>query len=98
LCHFGAGSTDQQSKGETIMTVNIIRAWKDAAYFDALSDAEKAQVPANPAGNIDIDMSTVSGGGRAAAASDRLAASCTNKTSTCCHCTPSEEASPATLG
>lgn len=63
--------------------VNVVRAWKDAAYFASLSDADKALVPANPAGNIELgaDMGAVAGG-RMSAASERLAASCTG--SICC--------------
>lgn len=74
--------------------INIIRAWKDAEYFASLSAEDQAAVPANPAGTVDlnIDMSTVSGG-RSGAVSARLAASCTNKTSTCCNCKPSTEQS-----
>ena len=31
---------------------NIIRAWKDQAYRNSLSDAERAALPENPAGTI----------------------------------------------
>lgn len=68
------------------MTINIVRAWKDAAYFDSLTAEEQALVPANPAGRIDLDMSDVSGGrasAREKVGSARLAASCTGGT-TCC--------------
>jgi mersacidin/lichenicidin family type 2 lantibiotic len=34
---------------------NIIRAWKDEAYRLTLSAAERALVPANPAGAIELD-------------------------------------------
>lgn len=63
--------------------VNVIRAWKDAAYFASLSDADKASVPTNPAGNIELgaDMGAIAGG-RMSASSERLAASCTG--SSCC--------------
>ena len=75
------------------MKVNIIRAWKDAEYYASLSDAQKAEVPANPAGQVDIDMDMAAvTGGRSGAVSARLAASCTNKTSTCCNCKPKDEA------
>lgn len=43
----------------------IIRAWKDAEYRASLSDAERAQLPANPAGTVDLtpaEMEAVSGG------------------------------------
>lgn len=60
--------------------VDIARAWTDAEYFDGLSQAEKALVPANPAGSIDLsmaDLRTVAGA--------RAAASCTT-----CHCCSSK--------
>jgi mersacidin/lichenicidin family type 2 lantibiotic len=44
---------------------NIIRAWKDSAYRNGLSEAERAALPANPAGSIDIsdaDLGKVAGG------------------------------------
>jgi mersacidin/lichenicidin family type 2 lantibiotic len=31
---------------------HIIRAWKDEEYFTGLSDADRAEVPANPAGSV----------------------------------------------
>ena len=68
--------------------INIVRAWKDPAYFASLSPEEQALVPANPAGDFAaVDMEQVVGG-RSGAVSARLAASCTNKTSTCCNCKP----------
>ena len=45
--------------------VNIIRAWKDEAYRLSLSAQERALVPANPAGAIELDdsqLDDVSGG------------------------------------
>jgi mersacidin/lichenicidin family type 2 lantibiotic len=44
---------------------NIIRAWKDPAYRNSLSQAERAAMPANPAGAIEIsdaDLGKVAGG------------------------------------
>jgi mersacidin/lichenicidin family type 2 lantibiotic len=44
----------------------IIRAWKDPQYRDRLSDAQRAQLPANPAGLVEIDdrqLIQVVGGG-----------------------------------
>jgi mersacidin/lichenicidin family type 2 lantibiotic len=44
----------------------IIRAWKDENYRRSLSDAERAQLPANPAGKIDLtdaQLEQVVGGG-----------------------------------
>lgn len=43
----------------------IVRAWRDPEYFESLSAAERAQVPTNPAGLMEIDDATldeVSGG------------------------------------
>jgi mersacidin/lichenicidin family type 2 lantibiotic len=47
---------------------NIIRAWKDEAYRRSLSDAERALLPENPAGLIeltDAELGAVTGGQRA---------------------------------
>lgn len=45
--------------------INIVRAWKDSAYRNSLSEAERAALPANPAGSIelsDADLGHVAGG------------------------------------
>ena len=45
----------------------IIRAWKDENYRRSLSDAERALIPANPAGKIDLtdaQLEQVVGGGK----------------------------------
>jgi mersacidin/lichenicidin family type 2 lantibiotic len=42
-----------------------IRAWKDPVYRNSLSEAERAALPANPAGSIEIsdaDLGKVAGG------------------------------------
>ncbi len=44
---------------------NIVRAWKDPGYRDSLTAAERAALPANPAGAIelsDADLGKVAGG------------------------------------
>jgi mersacidin/lichenicidin family type 2 lantibiotic len=44
---------------------NIIRAWKDPDFRASLSEAERALLPANPAGTIDLtpaQMEAVGGG------------------------------------
>lgn len=44
---------------------HIIRAWKDATYRNSLSEAERAALPPNPAGAIEIsnaDLGKVAGG------------------------------------
>ncbi len=45
--------------------LDIVRAWKDEDYRLSLSEAERAQLPENPAGMIelsDTDLSEVNGG------------------------------------
>jgi mersacidin/lichenicidin family type 2 lantibiotic len=45
--------------------VNVIRAWKDEEYRLNLTAAERAQLPAHPAGLIDLsdaELNGVSGG------------------------------------
>ena len=44
---------------------NIIRAWKDPGYRNMLDPAERAALPANPAGAVEIsdeDLGNVAGG------------------------------------
>jgi len=45
--------------------VDVIRAWKDEAYRASLTEEERAQLPANPAGVVEINddyLRGVSGG------------------------------------
>jgi mersacidin/lichenicidin family type 2 lantibiotic len=45
--------------------VNVIRAWKDESYRLSLSEAERALLPENPAGLVDIkedELDQVNGG------------------------------------
>jgi mersacidin/lichenicidin family type 2 lantibiotic len=35
--------------------VDIVRAWKDEEYRASLTDAERASLPANPAGLVELD-------------------------------------------
>jgi len=45
---------------------NVIRAWKDEEYRLSLSDAERALIPENPAGIVELadsDLDAASGGG-----------------------------------
>jgi mersacidin/lichenicidin family type 2 lantibiotic len=45
--------------------LDVIRAWKDEEYRNRLSEEEKALLPANPAGLVelsDADLSDVNGG------------------------------------
>jgi mersacidin/lichenicidin family type 2 lantibiotic len=46
-------------------TRNIIRAWKDPVFRNGLNETERAGLPANPAGSIEIsdeDLGKVAGG------------------------------------
>ena len=46
--------------------IDIIRAWKDEDYRNSLSEEQKAQLPDNPAGAINLtdeQMGTITGGG-----------------------------------
>lgn len=47
-------------------SIDIVRAWKDEDYRDSLSAEERARIPANPAGVIELgeaDLDKVVGGG-----------------------------------
>jgi mersacidin/lichenicidin family type 2 lantibiotic len=46
------------------MKFDIVRAWKDEAYRQHLSDEQRDRLPANPAGELsDAEMEMVYGGG-----------------------------------
>lgn len=48
------------------MKFNIVRAWKDEAYRQTLSEEQLSALPANPAGELELtsaDLETVYGGG-----------------------------------
>ncbi len=45
--------------------IDIIRAWKDEAYLESLSEEERSHLPENPAGIIELsdeEMEKVGGG------------------------------------
>ena len=45
------------------MKFDVVRAWKDEAYRQALSDEQLNSLPANPAGELDdADLASVCGG------------------------------------
>jgi mersacidin/lichenicidin family type 2 lantibiotic len=51
------------------MQIDIVRAWKDEAYRQSLSEEERRTLPENPVGEIeltDADLEAVYGGGTAA--------------------------------
>jgi mersacidin/lichenicidin family type 2 lantibiotic len=53
----------------------IIRAWKDEKYRRSLSDAERAQLPENPAGIIELSdamLESVAGAGGKSASTGAL--------------------------
>jgi len=60
---------------------NIIRAWKDARYRNTLSDAERAQLPANPAGMIELSDAQL--GGAAAANGITIDITCADTKTMC---------------
>ncbi len=48
-----------------VLKQQVIRAWKDPAYRNSLSDSERAALPANPAGSLEIsdaDLGKIAGG------------------------------------
>jgi len=52
-------------KGEDMSNIDVIKAWKSERYRMSLSDAERARVPAHPAGLVDLtdeDLGEVGGG------------------------------------
>lgn len=68
----------------------IVRAWKDASYRNSLTEAERAALPANPAGAIEItaeELSEIGGGRKKTTYEDSCTAlcsvGCTYETATC---------------
>lgn len=43
--------------------VDTIRAWKDESYRNSLSDAQRSQLAANPAGQLSEEAQTMISGG-----------------------------------
>lgn len=69
-------------------SVDIIRAWKDEGYRKSLSPEQQAQLPENPAHNIelnDADLDQMQGGG--ALTTDTLSLPCP----TALFCTPTTD-------
>jgi mersacidin/lichenicidin family type 2 lantibiotic len=49
-----------------LQRLDIVRAWKDAEYRKNLSDVQRAQLPTNPAGLVELmddELDSVAGGG-----------------------------------
>ena len=58
---------------------DIIRAWKDVEYRNSLSAAERAALPDNPAGLIELtpeEQRTVAGGQMSKRTDERLTGCC----------------------
>lgn len=54
-----------EGKGKSLSEQDVIRAWKDEEYRASLSEAERAQLPENPAGLTELSdsaLDTASGG------------------------------------
>jgi mersacidin/lichenicidin family type 2 lantibiotic len=59
-----------------VSKVDIIRAWKDEEYRSSLTEAERASLPAHPAGLIELEneeMKAVLGGQATTTATTKLA-------------------------
>ncbi len=61
----------------------IIRAWKDASFRASLSDAQRAALPAHPAGFIELDDAQLEGVA-GARPPYTVNASCSFDTDICC--------------
>lgn len=73
-------------------SVDILRAWKDEAYRNSLSETERANLPANPAGVTDLsaaELAAIDGG----AAPGGFGA----VSQTCCACTHHCNPRPTTV-
>jgi mersacidin/lichenicidin family type 2 lantibiotic len=44
-----------------ISDIDVVRAWKDEEYWNSLSEEQKAQLPENPAGLIDLTDEALNG-------------------------------------
>src|SRR5438874_6904748 len=63
----GPPAADRKQEKETMMNgLDIIRAWKDEEYRATLTEAERAALPKNPAGIVELnaaDLGSVGAGG-----------------------------------
>jgi mersacidin/lichenicidin family type 2 lantibiotic len=41
--------------------VDVIRAWKDAGYRQSLTESQRAALPSNPAGTIELSAAELDG-------------------------------------
>ena len=44
-----------------ISDIDVVRAWKDEEYRSSLTEVQRAQLPENPAGMIDLTDEAISG-------------------------------------
>lgn len=66
---------------------DIIRAWKDEQYRGSLTNAQRAALPANPAGAIELtdsELGAVVGGITTALCTGSNATLCSKKAPQCC--------------
>ncbi len=66
--------------------IDIIRAWKDDSYRMSLSEAERAQLPANPAGPVELSDAELTGAGAAAMLTSASFCTCPTKSWMCSIC------------
>ena len=68
------------------MSIDVARAWKDPVYRMSLTEAERASLPENPVGLVELDMDDLAGitGGYEAALTRTIC--CSIPGSVCCEC------------
>ena len=44
-----------------VSRIDVVRAWKDPEYREGLSEAERAALPANPAGLVELGNAELAG-------------------------------------
>ena len=68
-------------------TNDIIRAWRDAEFMNSLSAEERAMLPANPAGDVELsddDLAGINGGNQPDAPTALCTPPCTVVTALVC--------------
>jgi mersacidin/lichenicidin family type 2 lantibiotic len=63
LSHCGARTilTYTKEKGNILMKLDIVRAWKDESYRASLSEEQLALLPINPIGEVELSDSDLAG-------------------------------------
>jgi mersacidin/lichenicidin family type 2 lantibiotic len=67
--------------------IDIVRAWKDEDYRLSLTEAQRASLPANPAGAIELtegELDAIAGGSTTALCTSSNATLCSQKAPACC--------------